>query len=96
MVRNFPRGFPGVIFEVPLHTGGRLTARLIVTVVQRFVNGCSRRTRTGGGEVEDRRSSVWHGAWPSLGVDRASGIPTPSNVEFMAGANAGSLVERSL
>ena len=46
---ELPRLFPGVAFEIPLHL-----AWLNVTVVQRFINGSSRRARASSGAVEDR------------------------------------------
>ena len=42
------------IFEILLHIGGGLAAQLILTVVQKFTNVCSRRARTSGGTVDDR------------------------------------------
>ena len=48
------RVFPGAAFEILLHVGGRLAAHLILTVGQKFTNGCPRRARTSGGAVDDR------------------------------------------
>ena len=46
--------FPGAVFEILLHIGWRLAPQMIITVVQKFTNGCPRRARTSGGTVDDR------------------------------------------
>ena len=53
MVRNLHACFQAVC-EILLHSGGRLAAKLILTVVQKFTTARPRRTRTSGGAVDDR------------------------------------------
>ena len=48
------RVFQGAISEILLHIGGGLAAKLILTVVQKFTTGCSRRARTSGDTVDAR------------------------------------------
>ena len=43
---------PAAVFEVLLHIGGGMAAQLILTVVQKFTNGCPRRAKTSG-SVDD-------------------------------------------
>ena len=54
VVRNPHAFFQELLPRSLLHVGGGLAAQLILTVAQKFANGCPRRARTSGGAVDDR------------------------------------------